>query len=426
MTHSLFVEQDRGLPLAHFAAMRTEGSLLDPIGKEGLTRLTLRLMRRTAGGRNADENNERLDLLGGSLVGEVSRSQTSLGGVVLAESVAPYLTILEEAWKAPGLFEDEFARVKDESLAEWYEGLESDRTLAFSAFERNVFGNHPHGRPSSGTRTSLESISHADVLAHAKRLGENATFLFAGAGDLDPKTLESFAARFSEATAAPSSPLPHDPEGPKGRRLYFVDKPARTQSQIVLGGLGSHPKDPDQVALHVANTIFGGTFTGRLSREIRVKRGWSYGAYSYLSLDRTRGTFSIWTFPEAKDTVDCVSLALTMIEDLVTKGITRSELARAQKYLRKSHVFSSDTAQKRAQLRLEEALYGLEPGYFESFPDRVASATVDDINQALQARLNFEDLTIAVVGTHAEVGRELEAKIPRLERTLVLPYDQPG
>lgn len=425
MTNALFMERDGRLPLAHVAVTRAEGSLLDPLGKEGLTRMTLRLMRRTAGGRTADENNELLDLLGGSLVGDVSRSQAGFGGAVLAENLEAYLEILAEAFEVPGLFEDEFDRVKDESLAEWYEGLESERSLAFSTFERHVFGTHPFSRPSSGTRKSLEAITHGDILAHAKRLGQSPSFLLAGAGDLEPALLEGFAARFSTRSPAEvSAPLP-DPEAPQGRHLYFVDKPARTQSQIVLGGLGSHPKDPDQVALHVANTIFGGTFTGRLSREIRVKRGWSYGAYSYLSLDRARGTFSLWTFPEAKDTVNCVCLALQLVQDLVEKGITRAELSRAQRYLQKSHVFSEDTAQKRVQLQLEEALYGLEPGYFKSFPDRVGQVSVEDVNQALRARLSFKDLTIAIVGTHSEIGRDLETKVPHLASTQTLRYDQP-
>lgn len=421
---AVFVEHDRRLPLAHLTTTRLEGSLLDPVGKEGLTRLTLRLMRRTAGGRSADENNERLDALGGSLLGEVQKSHLSLGGAVLSENLNAYLEAVEDTWTRPGLFEDEFDRVKDESLAEWYEGLENDRGLAFSTFERHVYGDHPLCRPAAGTRTSLEAITHADVVGHAEALGKDPHLLIAGAGDVHPEALESFAARLTKNSPI-SPPLISEAEAPPGRHLYFVDKPARSQSQIVLGGAGAHPKDKDQVALHVANTIFGGTFTGRLSREIRIKRGWSYGAYSYLSLDRSRGTFSIWTFPEAKDALACVSLALEMIESLCHQGITKAELARAARYLRRSHVFSSDTAQKRVQLRLEEAVYGLEPGYFESFPDKVRELTVEDVNEAVRRRISPANLTIAVVGTHSEIGAGLESGIPGLKGTRVLRYDHP-
>ena len=72
-------------------------------------------------------------------------------------------------------------------------------------------------------------------------------------------------------------PSPSRRRGP-GRHLVFVDKPDRTQTQILIGGLGTSAHDADHVPLIVANAVFGGTFTSRLMQEVRSKRGWSYGA----------------------------------------------------------------------------------------------------------------------------------------------------
>src|SRR5439155_13779177 len=55
-----------------------------------------------------------------------------------------------------------------------------------------------------------------------------------------------------------------EPAQKPGRHLAFIDKPDRTQTQMVIGRLGTHAHDPDHVALVVANTAFGGTFTSRL------------------------------------------------------------------------------------------------------------------------------------------------------------------
>src|SRR5690606_12603819 len=117
------------------------------------------------------------------------------------------------------------------------------------------------------------------------------------AGDIDEASAFAYAERW--AAPLPPGPLPPDPveepTGPRGRHLVIVDKPERTQTQILIGGLGTHPHDADHTALHVANTIFGGTFTARLTQEVRAKRGWSYGAYSSLPFDRQRRAFSLWT-----------------------------------------------------------------------------------------------------------------------------------
>ena len=82
-----------------------------------------------------------------------------------------------------------------------------------------------------------------------------------------------------------------------GRRLLVVDKPERTQTQILVGTLGTSPHDDDHVPLVVGNAVFGGTFTSRLMKEIRSKRGWSYGASARAGIERQRQSWVLWTFP---------------------------------------------------------------------------------------------------------------------------------
>ncbi|HEX2877925.1 MAG TPA: hypothetical protein VHO25_00175, partial [Polyangiaceae bacterium] len=50
------VESDTSLPLVHFSVSLRTGAALDPPQADGSSRLLTRLMRRTAGGRSAEEN----------------------------------------------------------------------------------------------------------------------------------------------------------------------------------------------------------------------------------------------------------------------------------------------------------------------------------------------------------------------------------
>ena len=84
--------------------------------------------------------------------------------------------------------------------------------------------------------------------------------------------------------------------------------------------------------MHVANIVFGGMFSSRLMQQIRVQRGWSYGAYSSLPLDRHRQAFSMWTFPKSEDAAACLKLELQMLQDWVNQGITEKELQKRQKH----------------------------------------------------------------------------------------------
>ena len=214
-----------------------------------------------------------------------------------------------------------------------------------------------------------------------------------------------------------------EPTVPKGRRLVIVDKPERTQTQILLGGLGTWPRDEDHLALHVANTAFGGTFTARMTREIRSKRGWSYGAYSNLPFDRHRQAFSMWTFPKAEDAAACVRLQLEMLADWHARGISRKELDWAKRYLTRSYAFAVDTAAKRVGLAAESEIYALPDGYHERYVERIRAVTLEQANRAVHTRIDPESLLVAVVGTAQAVRPELEQSIAGLESVRVIPFD---
>ena len=53
----------------------------------------------------------------------------------------------------------------------------------------------------------------------------------------------------------------------------MLDKPDAVQSRIFVGQLGVSRRSPDYVTLQVANQIYGGGFTSRLSMKLRAAEG---------------------------------------------------------------------------------------------------------------------------------------------------------
>ncbi|HYQ15230.1 MAG TPA: insulinase family protein, partial [Polyangiaceae bacterium] len=153
------------------------------------------------------------------------------------------------------------------------------------------------------------------------------------------------------------------------------------------------------------------------------KRGWSYGAYSSLPIDRRRQAFSMWTFPKAEDAAPCIELQLKMLHDLRSQGITKKELAWAKKYLVRSHAFALDTASKRVGLLLDSALYGLPAGYYENYVERIKAVTLEAANASVEKRLPEDDLRITVVGTAGQIGDAVKAVIPNLASSEVVAFD---
>lgn len=421
----VLVESSPALPLVNLSVSLKTGSALDPPGQEGLMEILVRLMRRNAGGRTTRDNDLLVDGLGASLGADVVASTMGFHGTVISRSFEPFVQLLEETVCEASFREDDFARLKREIRAEMVEALDNDRSIAKRWFRRRMFRDHPYGRNVSGSPKSLDAIGLEDVEASRQRLFRKSALVFAFAGDVDQEHARTYAGRIGERlpNGVPHKDTSKDPEGPTGRTLLFVDKPERTQTQILIGCLGTHAGDDDHIALHVANTIFGGTFTARLTQEVRAKRGWSYGAYSSLPFDRKRHAFSMWTFPKASDAGPCIRLELEMLSDWLQNGVTKKELAWAKRYLVRSHAFAVDTAAKRVGLALDSLIYDLPARYYEDYVEHVQSVTLEQANEAVRNRISQDNLLVTVVGTAETTRKSVEDAIEGLSSTEVVAFD---
>jgi zinc protease len=319
----------------------------------------------------------------------------------------------------------ELERLRRETVAEIIESRDNDRALAHRALRRSLFAGHLYGRATSGTTASVETLGQDDARAAYGLHVRRGNLVLGMCGDVDEAAARSVASRI--ASAVPEGPALSDPvvepEPKKGRHLIFVDKPERTQTQILVGTLGTSPFDADHVPLGVANAVFGGTFTSRLMREVRSKRGWSYGASARLATDRHRQSFSMWTFPAATDAAACLRLELEMLEAFTDKGITPRELSFVRSYLTRSHAFEVDTASKRLHQALDVAALDLPADYHTSYLPKVKATTLEGANGAVKERLHPADLQIVVVGTASSTLEGVKGAIDRLDEHTVVPFD---
>lgn len=421
----LFVEPSPVLPLVSIVVAFRSGSAHDPAGKEGLSRATARMLRRGCTGMDAMEVERMIDRLGGEVGFEVAASSTAVGAQVLTRNADAFVELLAKMIGAPTFDNEELERLLRETRAELLEALDNDRGLADRFFRRKLFANHGYGRASRGTAASLERIDQATVRAHHATHYVRGSALVAMSGDVDVETAERLARKLVDAL--PNAPAPADvlvePTPLIGRHLVFVDKPERTQTQILIGALGTAAHDPDHIPLTVANSIFGGTFTSRLTREVRGKRGWSYGASSRLGVDKRRHSFVMWTFPASTDAAPCLALELELLAKLIDGGVTEREVKFMQRYITRSWAFEIDTAQKRVHQLLDIALLGLPNDYYDAHLARVAEVTPDTANAAVRARLDAKNLLVTVVGTASTTLEGVRAAIPDLVSEEAVPFD---
>jgi zinc protease len=421
-----FLVESHEIPLVDLSISFRSGSALEPAQKVGLTRLMGRMLRRGAEGWTSDKIEETIDRYGGEISVDVSASSINVHAQVIRRNLEPFVKLVTDLLVKPTFPKDELERLQREAVAEIIEARDHDKSVASKFFRESVFGTHPYGRGTTGTTKSIPTITREDVVAAHALHFKRGNIVLGIAGDLTAEEAKSIVlpivAAFP-AGAANVDPTP-DPVFPKGRKLVFVDKPSRTQTQILIGAPGTHANDPDHVALHVANTVFGGTFTARLMKEVRSKRGWSYGAYARLPIDRRREAFSVWTFPAATDAPACITLEIELLEELVKNGITDQELAFAKSYLSESYAFDIDTAYKRVRQAVDEEIYSLPVDSHTSYVKKILAVTKPEADAALAKRISTKDFVVVVVGTAAELKPKIEKAIPGLTSSEVVPFDR--
>ena len=419
----VFLEESHALPLVSVTLLTKCGAAHDLPGKTGLSRVTTRLLLRGADGLSATEIEEKLDLLGAEAGEETTAGSTCIQVHAIARNIDALADLLAAVVGAPTLSQEELARLIREMDADQLEQRDDDRTLAERGLRRAVFGEHVYGRVT--TRESLAKITVDDVRGFHSRFYTRMNMVLSIAGDVTPERARALAERIlarvppGEAVADPTE----EPVSKPGRRLLFIDKPERTQTQIDIGTLGTSPHDPDHYDLVVGDAVLGGSFTSRLMREVRSKRGWSYGASSRLDVGRKRQWFYAHTFPKADDAGPCIALELDLLEKWSKKGITPREHGFIKKFLVRGYAFDIDTPSKRVQMAEDIEVYDWPADHHTAFVSKVKASKLEDINAAIHRRIKPADLAVVVVGTASEILSKVQASIPELASTEVISFE---
>lgn len=419
----LFVEQSRVLPLVDLEIAMPVGSLQDPPGKEGLAQMTGALIRRGPSGMSPERFEEKLAGLGARMSVDVSMRSTRVHATVISRNLEPLLRLLSDTLWHPAMRAGDFAQLKRTELASLVARFDDDHALGSICAREKLFEGHPYARPTGGRAQSIRRITRKDVQQFYERYLTQVPVYIGAAGDADELAVQrwlraEFRGRQKKRDGRLAVPAPRLP---RGRRVFIVDKPDRVQAQLFIGTLGARTRDPLLFPLIVANTAFGGTFTGRLMNEVRSQRGWSYGAYSRLLHSDQRDAWYMWTAPSIEYAADCAALQIELMERWLESGIRGTEARFAKKYLVNSHCFDLDTPVKRLEASMDIELLGLPPSYVHGYVDRVKAVTTQQANAAIASRLSARDLTIVAVASAAEVADSFE-RLPGLDSLQIVPF----
>ena len=180
------------------------------------------------------------------------------------------------------------------------------------------------------------------------------------------------------------------------RHVTPIDVP---QSTIRFGRQGLARNDPDFVAATVVNHVLGaGSFTARLYKEVREKRGLAYSVYSQNS-DMDHAAMLVGsTSTKNERAAESIEVIQGEIRTMSDGGITAEELDKAQKYLIGSYALRFDTSRKIAGQLVSLQLDGYDVHRLDERNALIAAVTMDDAARAARRLLGDGELLVTVAG----------------------------
>ena len=390
--------REQAVPLVTLNYSFHGGSTQDPAGKAGTANLAADLLDEGAGDLDGQTYHERLENHAIELSFQVGRDEFHGSLRSLNEHREEAFDLLRLALTAPRFEPDAVERVRRQEISGLQRETTNPNNIASRRWWATAFPDHPYGRESKGTLESVPTISADDLREYIRRVFARNELTISIVGDVDAKTAGELIDRAFAKLPAKNDlkPVANATPAGLGRRIVVnLDVP---QAVVTFGGLGLARNDPDFMAGYIVNHILGGgSFSSRLYKEVREKRGLAYGVSDSLVWFKRAAVVIGGTATRADRTGDALAIIEAETKRMAESGPTDDELAAAKSYLKGAYALSLDTSAKIATQLTQIQLDHLGIDYMQRRSAMIDGVTIEDARRVAK-RLFGGGMLVTVVG----------------------------
>jgi zinc protease len=356
-----------GLPILTAGLLVRAGAETDPPKLPGLAQFAAGLLMRGTVKRSATQIAEDLEDLGASLKVEAGWDQSLALLTTLSTEAGPSLEILAEVVRKPALAT---AEIKRTDLTNYHQR---------------------HYRPEQTVLVVAGSLAPDQVFALAEKYFSD----WKGAEIKDQK---------KEGKAAD---LPQ-PEA------ILIDMPDAGQAAVYIGRAAPPRRNEDYYTGQVANSILGGGFSARLNREIRIKRGLSYGCGSRLSAYRGAGMFGAATQTKNESAAEVVDVIRNEFDRLGAEPVPDAEFAARKAVLVGGFQRELETNEGYVKRITDFIVHDQPADAFASSIAKIEEVKPPEVQAFAKKEFARDSMTVLVVGKGSETEKLLRQAMPEL------------
>jgi predicted Zn-dependent peptidase len=353
---------------------------------------------------SAIEISELFDGMGAATNAATGKETTHLHARFLDEHTEEAFDLLAEMLLAPSLPPDEIDSERQVVLEEiaMYEDEPQDRV--HDVLAEAMYGDNPLGRRVLGRADVIAGVPVPDIAEYhgARYTADN--IVVAAAGHIGHADIVDLSERLLAGAGKGPAAGPESNGASEQARLRFYAKETE-QYHICFGGPGISRGDDRRFTLGILDTIFGGSVSSRLFREVREKRGLAYSVGSYTSEYVDRGFVAMYVGTRADNVAEACEIIGRELVSIRDHGIDAEELARAKEHVKGRMVLGLEATGSRMSRLARGILFDIPLLSLDELLESVDAVSADEVGQLARELYDPANFAAACVGPDEDCFR---------------------
>lgn len=337
-----------------------------------------------------------MDSLGGEMNAFTSQETTTYYVKVMDEHLPVAIDILSDILLS-SKFEPAEMEKERKVILEEIKGVEdTPDDYIHELLTSTVWPDNPLGRPILGTKETIKSLTHKDIITYIENYYSPKEIVISVAGNFEhARLVDLLNSSFGKLSR---NGIPKQEATPAFTRAAVVKKKQLEQVQICIGCKGINYTHEDRYVISALNGVLGSSMSSRLFQEVREQNALAYSIYSYIMSYRDTGLLTVYAGADPTNALEVVRLVIREFKKIKEEGITPAEESKVKNQIKGNLILSLESSNSHMSRIARQEIYF---GKYLSIDDivkgveKVTAVQVQDLARQLFVR---ENIALTILG----------------------------
>ncbi|MFC1647042.1 M16 family metallopeptidase [Patescibacteria group bacterium] len=334
---------------------------------------------------------------------------TNYHNKVLSTDWSQALEVNKELALMPLIENQHIDRERDVILEEMKRYEDEPAQKVVEVLHRMMYPGTPLGMRIIGESGSLKQIGASQLKAYHKKWYRSDNIVVVVAGKLVTSDKTELISKtnewFGNLNGKVEEKVKLVTDDQKKPKVDVLTKPDAQQAHLAIGLRTFKRPSEERYAWNVFNLLMGISFTSRLFKEIREKRGLCYHIRSNSSNWKDVGYWNIYAGVATTKAEEAVGAIVAELAKAVDQGVTESEVKVAAKRLKTMLAFKAEDPEFINEYYGRQEVFNQEIVSLDDYVARIDKVTSDEINKLVKKYIVTETLNLALVWSKPENSR---------------------